>query len=38
VPEHEYQHRPYPAAVIAAAASVFVEHPAHGGKVDKVDQ
>ena len=38
VPKHEDQHGPQPAAVIAGATSVLVEHPAHGDRVDKVDQ
>ena len=36
VPQHEDQHRPQPAAVIACAAAVFVKHAAHRGEVDEL--
>jgi hypothetical protein len=36
VPQHEDQNRPQPAAVIACAATVFVKHGPHRGKVQVV--
>ena len=36
VPQHEDQHRPQSAAVIACASAMFVEHPTYGREVDQV--
>lgn len=36
VPQHKDQHGPQPAAVVAAAAPVLVEHAIHGGDVNQV--